>query len=145
MVKLAQPALVSAAVISGQTWRWAARYSSSRSGRTRARKQTRSTAPPEALSSMTRVGCQARGERRAGRGSRPGAHRSGWPGGGPPGGIAARRSARLQSQKLNWLMLALVNTNGGPSRMVLSAPTVNLPSLPAVKDWPDALVIVLEA
>ena len=30
-----------AAVISGQTARWAARYSSSRSGRTRARKQTR--------------------------------------------------------------------------------------------------------
>jgi len=29
--------------------------------------------------------------------------------------------------------------------MVLSVPTVNLPSLPAVKDWPDALVIVLDA
>jgi hypothetical protein len=42
-------------------------------------------------------------------------------------------------------MLALVNTNGGPSRMVLSAPIVNLPSLPAVKDWPDALVIFLDA
>ena len=59
--------------------------------------------------------------------------------GSPPG------SRPPPGQKLNWLMLDLVNTNGGPSRMVLSAPTVNLPSLPAVKDWPDALVIFLEA
>ncbi len=42
-------------------------------------------------------------------------------------------------------MLALVNTNGGPSRTVLSAPTVKLPSLPAVKDCPALFVIVLDA
>src|SRR5262249_59069469 len=60
--------------------------------------------------------------------------------GSPPGGQPASRG-----QKLNWLMLDLVNTNGGPSRMVLSAPTLNLPSLPAVKAWAEALVIVLEA
>jgi hypothetical protein len=29
--------------------------------------------------------------------------------------------------------------------MVLSAPTLNLPRWPAVKDWPAALVIVLDA
>ena len=33
-------------------------------------------------------------------------------------------------------MLAEVKTNGGPSRTVLSAPTVNEPSLPALNDWP---------
>ncbi len=42
-------------------------------------------------------------------------------------------------------MFALVNTNGGPSRMVRSAPTVYLPSVPAVKDCPYALLIFLEA
>jgi len=29
-----------------------------------------------------------------------------------------------------------VEVKGGPSRIVLSAPTVNEPSLPAVNDWP---------
>ena len=95
------------------------------------------------------MGCQARVNAGPGGGPVPAptvlAGRSGRPGGGPPGGIAARRSARLQGQKLNWLMLALVNTNGGPSRMVLSVPTLNLPSRPAVKDCPAALVIVLDA
>ena len=33
-------------------------------------------------------------------------------------------------------MLSEVKTNGGPSRTVLSAPTVNEPSLPAVNFWP---------
>src|ERR1017187_8981941 len=42
-------------------------------------------------------------------------------------------------------MLALLNTNGGPSRMGSSAPTVNLPSLPAVNDPPALLVIFLDA
>ena len=34
------------------------------------------------------------------------------------------------------LMLAELKTNGGPSRTVLSAPTVNVPSLPALNVWP---------
>ena len=71
-------------------------------------------------------------------GVRPGTHRS-W--------LTERQGDGQPSrgQKLNWLMLDLVNTKGGPSRMVLSVPTLNLPSLPAVKDWPVALVIVLDA
>jgi hypothetical protein len=42
-------------------------------------------------------------------------------------------------------MFALLNTYGAPSRIVWSAPTVNLPSLPAVNDWPVAFVIAFEA
>jgi hypothetical protein len=38
-------------------------------------------------------------------------------------------------------MLDLVKTRGGPSRIVLSAPIVYEPSLPAVNDWPAELVI----
>ena len=48
-------------------------------------------------------------------------------------------------QKLNLPTLALSNTYGGPSRIVWSAPTVNLPSLPATNDWPLALVIAFDA
>jgi len=38
-------------------------------------------------------------------------------------------------------MLEALNSNGGPSRIVLSAPTVYVPSFPAVNVWPCALVI----
>jgi hypothetical protein len=49
----------------------------------------------------------------------------------PPGkrGVSTHDHPGL-GQKLNWLMFAEVNTNGGPSRTLLSVPTVNEPSLP---------------
>jgi hypothetical protein len=50
-----------------------------------------------------------------------------------------------QKPQLKLPMLDLVNTSGGPSSTVPSAPTVNVPSLPAENDWPAALVIFLEA
>src|SRR5205823_11983848 len=117
---------------SGQTSRWAARYSASRSGRTRARKQTRCKV--RAPFYRLRTG------RRAAEGFRSApAPEQGWRGRWRAVPPASRH------QKLNWLMLALVNTNGGPSRMLWSAPTVYLPSLPAVKDCPAALLIFFEA
>ena len=42
-------------------------------------------------------------------------------------------------------MLAEVKTNGGPSRTVLSAPIVNVPSLPALNVWPWVPLIWPEA
>ena len=42
-------------------------------------------------------------------------------------------------------MFAELKTNGGPSRTVLSAPTVNEPSLPAVNVWPCAPLILPDA
>jgi hypothetical protein len=42
-------------------------------------------------------------------------------------------------------MFAELKTNGAPSSTEWPAPTVNLPSLPAVKDWPWALVIFADA
>ena len=54
----------------------------------------------------------------------------------PLSGVQRSTIIRYAGQKLNWLMLSEVKTNGGPSRTVLSAPTVNEPSLPAVNFWP---------
>src|SRR5580698_3803658 len=48
-------------------------------------------------------------------------------------------------QKLKLLTFAELNTVGGPSSTVLSAPIVYLTSLPAVKVCPAALVIFLDA
>ena len=75
----------------------------------------------------------------------PGAGLAGQVEGCPASHEASELELATFGQKLNWLMLALVNTNGGPSRMLCCAPTWYLPSLPAVKDCPAVLVIFLEA
>jgi hypothetical protein len=95
--------------MSGQTRSCLDRYSASRSGLTLPRKQTRSKRTPQILRSWIFM--------------------------------SLMREIKIHDhlgvgQKLNWLMLAEVKTNGGPSRTVLSAPTVNEPSLPAVNVWP---------
>ena len=62
-------------------------------------------------------------------------------------GRGCRGTARhpRHGQKLKLLTFAELNTVGGPSSTVLSAPIVYLPSLPAVKVCPAALVIFLDA
>src|SRR4051794_14851957 len=79
------------------------------------------------------------------------AHLGPLPGGHPgqrrrwPGGTCFRVVRSVVRQKLKFPILLLSKTNGSPNRTVAPAPTLNSPSLPALKVSPSLPVIVPSA